>query len=159
MASTAPLITAVSKPNRNPPIAAEAATRPILPMAMRSAVDRAVTLLSSVDIGLVDYGRGAGLVAREYVRSRRVGKAKRAHQLHTHNKKGGHGARAPLPTLRNLNHLVSRNMTVSSGDVPSIRRHDARREDGFEMLGPVAVDVHEIFVGDAAQFAAQFAGG
>src|SRR5256885_12606666 len=31
----------------------------------------------------------------------RVGKAKRAH-LHEHNKKGGHGAVAPLPTLRDL---------------------------------------------------------
>src|SRR5215475_11187481 len=36
MASTAPLMTAVSKPNRNPPIAAEAATSAILPMATPS---------------------------------------------------------------------------------------------------------------------------
>src|ERR1700758_4923891 len=39
MASTAPLITAVSKPNRNPPIAADAATRAILPMGMSSIDD------------------------------------------------------------------------------------------------------------------------
>ena len=40
----------------------------------------------------------------------------------------------------------------------SIPRHDARREDRFEMLGPVAIGVSEIFVGDAAQLPAQFAG-
>src|ERR1700759_2627946 len=54
MASTAPLMTAVSKPNRKPPIAAEAATRPILAMAMRSVDDWGVTLLLIADIGLVD---------------------------------------------------------------------------------------------------------
>ena len=40
-----------------------------------------------------------------------------------------------------------------------IRRNDARRQDGFEMFGAVAVDVGEIFVGDAAQLPAQFVGG
>src|ERR1700744_5084499 len=56
MASTAPLMTAVSKPNRNPPIAADAATRPTLPMAMRSADGRDVAglLLLMIDMGLVD---------------------------------------------------------------------------------------------------------
>jgi hypothetical protein len=38
MASTAPLMTAVSKPNRNPPIAADAATSAILPIAMSVAM-------------------------------------------------------------------------------------------------------------------------
>ena len=40
----------------------------------------------------------------------------------------------------------------------SIRRHDARGEDGFEVLGAVAVGVGEVLVGDAAQLPAQFAG-
>ena len=34
--------------------------------------------------------------------SRRVGKAKRAHHFQSETQNGGHGARAPLPTLRNL---------------------------------------------------------
>jgi hypothetical protein len=34
-------------------------------------------------------------------KNRRVGKAQRAH-LHEHGKKGGHGAFAPLPTLRSI---------------------------------------------------------
>ena len=38
------------------------------------------------------------------------------------------------------------------------RRHDARRQDRFEMFGAVAIGVGEIFVGDAAQLPAQFAG-
>ena len=39
----------------------------------------------------------------------------------------------------------------------SICGRDARRHDGFEMLGPVVVDAGEIFVRDAAQSAAQLA--
>src|SRR5215469_1025840 len=56
MASTAPLITAVSKPKRNPPIAADAATSAILPIAMPSIDDPDAVglLLSMVDMGLVD---------------------------------------------------------------------------------------------------------
>src|ERR1700744_5838896 len=56
MASTAPLMTAVSKPNRNPPIAAEGATRAIRPMAA-PPVDDPLTmgwLLSTVDMELAD---------------------------------------------------------------------------------------------------------
>ena len=40
----------------------------------------------------------------------------------------------------------------------SIRRHDAGRENGFEMFGALAIGVHQIFVGDAAQLPAQLAG-
>src|SRR6266404_4526769 len=40
----------------------------------------------------------------------------------------------------------------------SLPRHDARCEDRFEVLGTVAIDVQEVFVGDAAQLSAQFAG-
>src|SRR6266404_570817 len=36
--------------------------------------------------------------------------------------------------------------------------HDARCEDRFDVVWTVAVGVQEIFVGDAAQLAAQFAG-
>src|ERR1700761_1782564 len=36
--------------------------------------------------------------------------------------------------------------------------HDARREDRLEMFGAIAIDVHQVFVGDAAQLAAQLAG-
>src|SRR5882672_6807300 len=39
-----------------------------------------------------------------------------------------------------------------------LRRHDARGEDGFEVFGTVAIGVSEVFVGDAAQLPAQFAG-
>src|SRR5215470_8265282 len=55
MASTAPLMTAVSKPNKNPPMAADAATRATLPTAMPSIddLDAARGLLSTVDMGLV----------------------------------------------------------------------------------------------------------
>src|SRR5580698_8752039 len=57
MASTAPLMTAVSKPNRKPPIAADPATSAIRPMAV-PPVDpgRAGLLLSMVDMGLADPG-------------------------------------------------------------------------------------------------------
>jgi hypothetical protein len=41
----------------------------------------------------------------------------------------------------------------------SIRGHDARGEDGFEVLGTVAIGVGEEFVGEAAQLPAQFARG
>src|ERR1700753_39149 len=56
MASTAPLMTAVSKPKRNPPIAADAATSAILPIAMPSidGLRAAGFLLSMVDMRLVD---------------------------------------------------------------------------------------------------------
>src|SRR5271154_4867336 len=56
MASTAPLMTAVSKPKRNPPIAADAATSATLPIAMPSIDGRAAAalLLSMADMGLVD---------------------------------------------------------------------------------------------------------
>jgi hypothetical protein len=53
------LITAVSKPKRNPPIAADAATRAILPIAMPS-IDEPGTagrLLLMADMGLVDQRR------------------------------------------------------------------------------------------------------
>ena len=30
-----------------------------------------------------------------------------------------------------------------------LARHDARREDRFEMFGAIAIDVHQVFVGDA----------
>src|ERR1700704_7053739 len=41
----------------------------------------------------------------------------------------------------------------------SIPRHEAWAEDRFEVFGAVAVGVGEVFVGDAAQLPAQFAGG
>src|ERR1700761_7040111 len=52
IASTAPLITAVSKPKRKPPIAADAATRAILPTAMPSTAGPAVAgfVVSVVDM-------------------------------------------------------------------------------------------------------------
>src|SRR5215475_10718406 len=52
MASTAPLMTAVSKPNRKPPIAAEAATSAILPMAIPPVAGPAGVLLSMADMRL-----------------------------------------------------------------------------------------------------------
>src|ERR1700760_4810870 len=49
IASTAPLITAVSKPNRNPPIAADAATSATLPIAIPAIADAdAAGLLRSI---------------------------------------------------------------------------------------------------------------
>src|SRR5258708_6397734 len=42
---------------------------------------------------------------------------------------------------------------------PSLRRNDARREDGFEMLGAVAIGVGEEYVRDAAELLAQRARG
>src|SRR5580692_692111 len=51
MASTAPLMTAVSKPNRKPPIAADAATSAILPMAIPSVDAPDAAGLSMVDMG------------------------------------------------------------------------------------------------------------
>src|ERR1700722_12236184 len=56
MASTAPLMTAVSKPKRNPPIAADAATSATLPIATPPVDDRGAAglLLSMVDMWLVD---------------------------------------------------------------------------------------------------------
>src|ERR1700722_4857018 len=55
MASTAPLMTAVSKPKRKPPIAADAATSVISPMAMPSVGDpgAAGLLLSIIDMACV----------------------------------------------------------------------------------------------------------
>src|SRR5271154_3934551 len=58
MASTAPLMTAVSKPKRNPPIGADAATRAPLPIPMPPVDDpcAARRFLSMVNMGLVDQG-------------------------------------------------------------------------------------------------------
>src|ERR1700744_980834 len=59
MASTARLMTEVSKPNKKPPIAADAATSAILPTAMRSVDDPcAAGLWRSMDgMGLANQGQ------------------------------------------------------------------------------------------------------
>src|ERR1700758_79816 len=62
MASTAPLMTAVSKPNRNPPIAAEPATSAILPIAMPCVDDGGAARLWSL---MVDMGRISNRVSEE----------------------------------------------------------------------------------------------
>ncbi len=45
-------------------------------------------------------------------RSKRVGKAKRAHRMTSVNCRGGHGAHAPLPTLRRYRRFGSFALTV-----------------------------------------------
>ena len=42
---------------------------------------------------------------------------------------------------------------MRDSEAASIRRCDARCQDGFEMLGAVAIGVGEELVGDAAQYA------
>ena len=66
MASTAPLMTAVSKPKRNPPIAADAATSAILPIAMPSIDGPGATglLLSMTDMGRIQIKKAR----RDYLR-------------------------------------------------------------------------------------------
>src|ERR1700731_5230891 len=59
---------------------------------------------------------------------------------------------------RRMGSCFRRNDKLKECNASSLPRRDGWGEDGFEMLGAVAVGVSEKFVGDAAQPSAQFGG-
>src|ERR1700738_1592127 len=55
--------------------------------------------------------------------------------------------------------MTAEYVEAGAGFSTSLRRNDARREHGFEMLGAVAIGVGEEYVRDAAELLAQCARG